>query len=230
MAESLQPGQSYTFSVWARAEATTAENICVVLWGVGEGSQHGQTCTSIGQTWTLVSAPYDVTASGLTELRAQVYLGVAGLALDLAGASLVDDALENASFERGDTAGWLSLEPPGGILRRRPEESSGLPEGSSLLDLSTTRTRGSLYQDVPVQLVPGQSYTFSVWARADANVAETICVVLWGMGDSTRNGQTCTSIGQAWTLVAAPYDVSAPGLTRLRAQVYLSDRRPHPAS
>lgn len=217
---SLQPEESYTFSVWARANAAARESICVVLWGLGSGAQHGQTCASVGSTWRLVSAPYDVSANGLTKLRAQVYLLTPGLRLDLIGASLLDDALANASFENDATSGWNFL-AHGGTVQGAAEKASGLPEGGNVLALSTTRPNGSVYQDVPVNLAPGESYTFTIWARVNASKTENLCVDLWGIGSSAQHGQTCTSVGSAWKLVSAPYDVSETGLTKLRAQVYL---------
>ena len=216
----LAPDESYTFSVWARASATRKESVCVVLWGLGQGSEHGKTCTSVGTTWTQLSAPYDVAAAGLTMLRAQVYLRTAGLNLDLTGASLVDDGLENASFENNVATGWSTLAAKGGRVQALAQSGTGLPEGSSFLKLGTSQPSGSVYQDVPADLVPGQSYTFSVWLRSNAPSKENVCVVLWGLGGHAQ-GQTCVSVGPTWTLVAAPYVVSTPGLTQLRAQVYL---------
>jgi len=217
----LAPNESYTFSVWARANATASESICVVLWGIGGGAQQGRTCVRLSGTWSLVSAPYDVSTPGLTRLRAQVYLLTAGLKLDLTGASLTDDGLANASFESGHTSGWVVGDPRGGIVRDLARRTTRLPEGSNYLELSTSRPSGSIYQIVPFLLAPNESYTFSVWARANATASESICVVLWGVGDGIQQGRTCVSVSRRWSLVSAPYDVSAPGLTRLRAQVYL---------
>jgi hypothetical protein len=129
--------------------------------------------------------------------------------------------LENASFENNATAGWRFGNPPGGSIRALAVKALRPPEGSNQLEVTTSRRGGSVYQDVAVNLEPGQSYTFSIWAKADASVPETICVVLWGTGKDGQHGQSCVSVGPSWTLVSAPYDVSAPGVTGLRAQVYL---------
>ena len=217
----LAPGESYTFSLWALADAASGESICVALWGIGESSQNGETCTKIGRSWTRVAAPYDVTSGGLTMLRAQLYLLTAGVRLDVTGASLVDDSLENAGFEGGLTAGWSTSAGPRGSVRLRAQRATDFAQGAEELELSTTRPGGSVYQNVTDAALPGQSYTFSVWARAGGKAREPICVVLWGLGRSTQHGQTCTSVSTAWKLVSAPYDVSAGGLSMLRAQVYL---------
>jgi hypothetical protein len=153
----LAPGQSYTFSIWARTNATIKERICVVLWGVGESTENGRTCTTVGATWTLVAAPYDVRAEGLFKLRAQVYLFTPGPILQLTAASLVNDVLANASFEGDLSAGWTLKDPEGGTVRTFAHRAPRLPEGGSLFELSTTKPNGSVYQDVPVNLAPGES-------------------------------------------------------------------------
>lgn len=219
----LVPDESYTFSVWVEAGSAVKVNICVVLWGVGETTEHGQTCAWVGQSWTLLSAPYDVRANGLDKLRAQVYLHTPRRHLDLTGASLVNDALANASFESDLTAGWKTKNPHGGAVRAFAHRAPRLPGGANLLELSTSRANGAVYQDVPVDLAPGQSYTFSVWVRASAPTKETVCVVLWGRGggQTSARGQTCARVGTTWTQMSAPYDVNTTGLTMLRAEVYL---------
>jgi len=217
----LSPGQSYTFSIWARAASREAEHVCLVLWGVGRNSQSGQTCAVLGPAWTLVSAPYDVTAAGLGALRAQVFVDTAKALLDLTGASLVNDGLENASFQHGLTAGWRFAPAPGGGIRAHAKTAGGLPEGSDLLEVRTSKAGGSLYQDVAADMAPGQSYTFSIWVRAASPEAEHVCLVLWGIGQKGQAGQTCAIVGSAWTIVSAPYDVTAYGPDGLRAQVFL---------
>jgi len=218
---SLAPGQSYTFSVWAKAASREVEHVCLVIWGVGRNSQSGQTCAVLGPTWTLVAAPFDVTTTGLVMLRAQVFVDTARALLDLTGASLVNDGLENASFEHGLTAGWSFAAAPGGSFQAQAGRASGLPEGSDLLAVRATKAGGSLYQDVRGGPVPGQSYTFSIWARSASSGNAGVCLVLLGMGQKGQAGQTCASVGSAWTLVSAPYDVTSYGLDELRAQVFV---------
>ena len=217
----LEPGQSYTFSIWAKAASPEPEHVCLVLWGVGRNTQSGQTCVVLGTTWTLVAAPFDVTTAGLGMLRTQVFVETARVVLDLTGASLVNDGLNNASFEHGLTGGWSFLAARGGGLRAVAGRTGGLPEGSDVLVVRATKAGGSLYQDVPGDPVPGKSYTFSIWARSDSLKSLKLCLVLWGKGQKGQAGETCSSVGSAWTLVSAPYDVSAYGLDGLRAQVFV---------
>jgi hypothetical protein len=216
----LAPGQSFTFSIWARAASHETEHVCLALWGVGKTSESGQTCAVVGPEWSLVAAPYDVTSAGLYMLRAQVFVDTARVVLDLTAASLVNDGLTNAGFEHGLTTGWRFVASPGGSLQAHAGKAGGLPEGSDLLAVRTTRAGDSLYQDVAGDPVPGQSYTFSIWARSASPENPSICLVLWGLGQKGQAGQTCASLGPAWTLVSAPYDVTAYGLDGLRAQVF----------
>ena len=80
-----------------------------------------------------------------------------------------------------------------------------LPEGGSLLEVSSSRSGGSVYQDVPLIAVPGQSYTFSIWVRSAATTKANVCVVLWGIGSGIQvHGQTCARVGTTWTQLSAP--------------------------
>jgi hypothetical protein len=222
----LAPSQSYTFSVWLRTRSGTAR-ACVALWGLGAGSEVGQTCAKVGSTWVFVSAPYNVTRSGLNRLRAQVYLDSANQHLDMLGASLVNDGLSNASFENNHTAGWSALNPPGGgTTQALAYHVTTAPEGSNMLEFGSSRTGASFYQDVSANLGLNQSYTFSVWVRARAGKAG-VCVVLSGLGGSIEYGQTCATVGQTWVKIGAPFDVAAYGLDRLRAQVILESAGQH---
>ena len=121
------PGPELHLLGLGATNATIEERICVVLWGVGESTERGRTCTTVGATWTLVSAPYDVRADGLFKLRAQVYLLTPGPILQLTAASLVNDVLENASFEGRLTAGWTLKDPQAEPSARSPTGRRAFP-------------------------------------------------------------------------------------------------------
>ncbi len=129
--------------------------------------------------------------------------------------------LTDASFENDQAAGWGTLAAGSGTVNYAAYTSSSVPEGDNYLEFNTSTAGGSVYQDVGASLSAGQSYTFSVWARNHSSSSESTCVVLWGIGLSAQNGQTCETLApNSWTLISAPYDVSASG-SMLRAQVYL---------
>jgi hypothetical protein len=120
------------------------------------------------------------------------------------------------------TPGWNWLRTGSGDVGSFTAYSSNnVPEGHNYLEFNTSEPDGSVYQDVEVDLQPNQSYTFSAWVRADAAKPEQVCLALFGLGSDTQNGRTCRSVGRAWTLISAPYDVGPSGETTLRSQVYL---------
>ena len=221
VATTLSPNQSYTFSTWVRAHSTKPEKVCLALFGIGSSVQNGVTCRTVGQSWQLISAPYDVSAEGLTDLRAQVYLYTTEANCDITGAELVNDTLLDGSFENNQTTGWTYLNGTGGVGSDEAYSSTDVPEGGNYLEFNTSVPGGSVYQDVATTLSPNQSYTFSTWVRAHSTKPEKVCLALFGIGSSVQNGVTCRTVGQSWQLISAPYDVSAEGLTDLRAQVYL---------
>ncbi len=88
VAVSTTPGQSYTFSAWVRSRTSTPVSGTLTLWGLGGTQESGTTDFTVGPTWTLVSAPLDVTKSGHTTLRAEIYLSTTGANFDVDGATL----------------------------------------------------------------------------------------------------------------------------------------------
>jgi surface antigen len=132
--------------------------------------------------------------------------------------------LQHASFEGQDATGWSTLPASSSdvVSMAAYHQAAGLPAGSDYLEFNTTQAGGSVYQDVPAALSPGQSYTFSAWVRAHSATAKAkICLTLWGVWGTPQDGQTCTTVTSAWTRISAPYDVTATGNGTLRAQVYL---------
>lgn len=88
VAVSTSPGQSYTFSIWIRSATSTPVSGTVALWGIGGTHESGSTSFTVGPTWTQISAPLDVTQTGHTTLRAQVYESTTGTTYDFDGAAI----------------------------------------------------------------------------------------------------------------------------------------------
>ena len=88
VAASTSPGQSYTFSIWIRSATSTPVSGTVALWGIGGTHESGSTSFTVGPTWTQISAPLDVTQTGHTTLRAQVYESTTGTTYDFDGAAI----------------------------------------------------------------------------------------------------------------------------------------------
>jgi hypothetical protein len=93
VAATTAPGQSYTFSIWIRSPSGAAVSGAVALWASGAGAQSDSTNFTVGGAWTLVSVPLDITGSGVTRLRAQVYETT----------PLQNYAFDGATFAPGET-------------------------------------------------------------------------------------------------------------------------------
>jgi len=228
VSESTQPGQSYSFSVWLRAAPGAPAPISgtVALWGLGGTQESGSTNFTVGQAWTLVSAPLDVLNSGHNTLRTEIYLNTKGQNLDIDGAELVDAGLKNASFE-SSSAGWHAnnLASKVNLQQYNPGVGPGYAhDGSGYLEMNSSQAGGSVAQDISISPQQGQSYTFAVWLRASPSASSEISgtVALWGLGGTQESSSTNFAVGQTWTLVTAPLDVQNSGHNTLRAEVYMN--------
>jgi hypothetical protein len=216
-------GQSYSFSVWLRsANPGVTLTGSVALHAIGGTTQSNSTTFSVGDQWTLVTAPLDLTRDGNTTLRAQIYLNPGGN-LNVDGASVRFDLLRNASFEMSNATGWGTVDPSGTNFAVYQDRGRS-KEGQYFLETNTTRADGSIHQDVGgVNPITGQSFAFSVWLRsANPGVTLTGSVALHAIGGPTQSNSTTFSVGDQWTLVTAPLDLTRDGNTTLRAQIYLN--------
>ena len=195
------------------------------LWGLGGTNESGGTNSHRRRQDTGRWSPHPWTSPrpGHTTLRAEVYLELStGRNLDLDGAELVNTGLPDASFEGGSTSGW-NLTPGANWAAYH---NGTAHDGQYFLETNTGSVGGggnaSLWQDVPVSTSPGQSFSFSVWLRSPTGTSIGVCVVLWGLGGTEEQGQTCvTFASKTWRQVTAPLDTHASGHSTLRAQIYL---------
>jgi hypothetical protein len=219
MGNDPQPGQSYSFSVWLRAKnpgQTVTGNIR--LYALGGTVENQGTEYTVGNDWTLVTAPLDVGLSGHTDLRAQIYLHTTGQDLAFDGGQVVNNLLSNASLERGVFEPWQPMANTDYIAAQ-----DSLAKEGAWYGLAKARVAGaSVYQDMGNDPQPGQSYSFSVWLRAK-NPGQTVTgnIRLYALGGTVENQGTEYTVGNDWTLVTAPLDVGLSGHTDLRAQIYL---------
>jgi hypothetical protein len=216
------PGQSYTFSIWIRSSTTATVTGTVALYGLGGTLEVGATNFSAGDGWKLVSVPLDVTKTGHTSLRAQVYENTTGVTYFYDGAQLINDDLDNASFDSGTFAPWSTIAVKGGKVNYTAYDTpAGTAEQGSWYGASNTSTGGgSIYQDASTSTSPGQSYTFSIWIRSATTATVTGTAALYGLGGTLEVGATNFSVGDGWKLVSVPLDITKTGHTSLRAQVY----------
>ncbi len=215
------PGQSYTFSIWIRSASKSRVSGAVVLWGIGGTEEHAQTTFTVGPAWQLISVPLDITQPGHTVLRAQVYEGTTGTTYYFDGGQLVNDGLANNSWGSGQWGPWQTIPVNGGKMNWIAYDNPAIAQQGAWYGASNTAAAGgSIYQDVPVTTSPGQSYTFSIWIRSASKSRVSGAVVLWGIGGTEEHAQTTFTVGPAWQLISVPLDITQPGHTVLRAQVY----------
>src|SRR4051794_12337029 len=100
-----QVTRSYSFSVWMRSASGAPYKGTLALFGMGSTIEGAGTDFTVGGAWTLVTTSLNVSQSGHTQLRAQVYMHSPNLQLQLDGAQLIDAGLTNSSWERG-FSGW----------------------------------------------------------------------------------------------------------------------------
>jgi len=216
-------GENYAFSVWLRAApGLYSVSGTVALWGIGGNSESTGTDFTVGPNWTLVSAPLYVKEAGHNQLRAEIYLSTTYASLDVDGAVLVNAGLDNASFE-ANAVGWRPWNYAASVNLAEYNNPARSHDGHGFLEMNTSAPGGSVAEDVWVNTVAEQSYSFSVWLRAAPgtnSVSGTLA--LWGLlGTEEEHGSTNFTVGENWTLVTVPLDpkYSHPGL---RAEIYMS--------
>jgi len=169
-------GDSYIFSIWARAASSSqCIDVNLVLWALWGTNESGATpfYNICGRTWRLLSTSLDVSFSDHTMLRAQIYSNVRGFDygknLDVDAADLIHVKHKNASFERGtpDTpAEWSRINPLNGTLNWHRYMDGTAKSASWFLQANKSNgNTASIYQDILIVSSPGESYTFSVWLR-----------------------------------------------------------------
>ena len=94
---SSSPGQSYTFSIWVKSSTSIPVSGMLSLLALGGTADNDLTDFTVGNTWTLVSAPLSITQSGHTDLRAQVYETTTGTTYYFDGGTLVSGSDQASS-------------------------------------------------------------------------------------------------------------------------------------
>jgi hypothetical protein len=215
------PGQSYTASVWLRAsDAAQTSSGVFALWGLGSGVQLAKANYTVGTTWTQVSTTLTLTQATTSTLRFEVYLGSTNGDLYLDNASLQPNLAPNPSFEQ--SAGqWNS-----GISQDVLQVVGGSAEVPAVDGLwyATTGDRltgGSIATDSKRKTAVGESYTATIWLRAEA-VDNTWdgTLALWGIGGTTEGVSMPISVGAAWTQYSITLPVGQPSHDVLRLEVY----------
>ncbi|MCC9311496.1 hypothetical protein LN042_31280 [Kitasatospora sp. RB6PN24] len=132
--------------------------------------------------------------------------------------------LTAGTFEQ-NTTGWQRLVPSGGIVNWvNYNTAAGAPapahDGTGYLAFNTNIGGGSVYQDVPVNVGAGASYTASVWLSSQSGGASgSFC--LWGLGATNTNSCLPYSVNSStgYQYFQLSYTTNQP-VSTLRFQVY----------
>ncbi len=230
-------GESYVATVWMRCKVAGC-NVTgdLVLWGQGAPQDEDHTEFKLTSTqWEPVTTALDV-KPGQThpQMRAQVYVDQVNVPIHVDGADVHHTLPSNASFEKStDPSPWSPW--VGSSMKQYasfciPYSSMCPKSGVWFVEFSSTSGGGSIYQDITVPAVPGESYSVTVWLRCSfqfpAACPATGELVLYGLGvtqDDDRTEFRLTASTQ-WVPVTAALDVK-DGFThtKLRIQIYVNE-------
>ncbi|MFF1528566.1 M15 family metallopeptidase [Cellulomonas sp. NPDC058312] len=212
-------GQAFTGSIWVRSDSGTNGAGTLALWGLGGGGTEGRS-TNFTATpqWQQVQVPLDTTVAH-TSLRMQLYLH-SGIQYAFDGAELTPQGISNASFEAGTSpTGWVRNEAG----TNWAVMTSGSHDGAAYLraNLGTAAAGSSFYQDVARATTAGQSFTGSIWVRADSGTEGAGTLGLWGLGGGGTEGRSTNfTATPQWQQVQVPLDTNFDH-TVVRLQLYL---------
>ena len=210
-------GQSFTGSMWVRSDSGEGTGT-LALWGMGGGGNESrETKFTATSQWQQVHVPLDTTTNH-TALRLQVYMS-SNIQFALDGAQLAPEAISNASFERDASASsWKRMETGSNwsVVTQNAHDGRHYLRANQ----GTAGSGASVYQDVAVPTLAGQSFTGSIWVRSDSgNGVGTLA--LWGIGGGgIEGGSTDFTATSQWQQIQVPLDTNLAHDT-LRLQVYM---------
>jgi hypothetical protein len=215
------PGQSFTASIWLRAsDAAQTSSGVLALWGLGSGAQATTVNYTVGTTWTKVSTTLTLSQATTSTLRFEVYMGSTNGDLYLDNASLVPNLAPNPSFEQ--SAGLWNTGSMPDVLRV-VGGSADVPavDGLSYASTGDRFTGGSIATDSKRKTTVGETYTATIWLRAEAadNTWDGT-LALWGIGGVAEAATAPISVGTTWTQVTVTLPIGQPSHDALRLEIY----------
>lgn len=220
-------GDQATASIWLRSGSSAPFNGVLALWGLSGTNEVATTTFSVGSSWTEVKVKLPFTSSH-SWVRIEVYmhsttgnLWADGAAMTFGQAPPPQNYLRQPSFE-GSFAGWV---PGNGFMNQQIYQDARAKHGSWFAASNTPVAWRSFAQTVNVNAQPGDRFDFSIWLRSEADgVPVSGQVALWGLGGSALNvGAAAYTVVGGWTKVTATLDVTAAGISQLKAEIYIGD-------
>lgn len=218
-------GDDYQGSVFLSSPSSTPVNVSLVIWALGgSNTEEGESeFTVSSSTWTQYFTDLDVTDSGHNDLRFQVYVDTAGVNLDMDGAMLEYTGVPDAAFDQSGLGPWVV---PSGANWAIGSGSGGVSgSGQNWLETNTGSDNSSFfYEDLSTDPLVGHSYTGSVFLKSLSGAPISVAIVIWALGGPSpvEEGETTVTVGSTWQPYSAVLDVTDPGYSDLRMQVYVS--------
>lgn len=228
--------QSYALSLQVAGSITQTVRGRVALRATGS-TRSDQVVSNYfvaGPEWRCVRVVLPDVANGYTRLRSEIYLDTpAGEGVyrfdditlttgEAAGCKPDPTALINPGFEHNPTfhVGWAGM----GLceLQVVVDESAAF-EGAAFL----TATRGddacySVFQDVVVQPVPGETVSGALWVRASGGIVNLTIRALGGPNESEVSENLVRLSGDEWQCVEVAHRIEREGHLQLRLELYLN--------
>jgi hypothetical protein len=223
------PRQAFTGSIWVKSgSAGKSFSGVLAVWGLGGQTELSSQPFTVGNDWTQISTTLNVTRSGHSKIRMEVYLNSTDALLSMDATSLTASVaqpprapltLSAPSFE-GSIGSWTFIN---GFMNRQIYNvgAAAAHDGTWLLATNTTAPGRSVGQDVAWNASPGDSFTGTIWLRSSsATQTSSGTLALWGLGNSAELGSTNFTVGSTWTPVSATLNVTQNNTSTLRLEVY----------
>ncbi len=192
----------------------------LAVWALGGQTEAATQPFTVGDAWTQVSVSLPILRSGHTAIRFEVYLQSTNALFAMDAASL----MKTTGQAPRNT---VTLSSPGA---EQGVGSWAVKTGSVSLGTSTTQPiagtqslqasgTGSVGQDVSVPGVAGDSYTTTIWLRANEGTVKG-AIALWALGSTAETTTTNFTVGTSWTPVVATVTVGQAVMSTLRLEVY----------
>jgi|GEM_PF-5126972 len=150
-----------------------------------------------------------------------VLLLVAILATLLAPtASASTQILGNGGFESGLTS-WKRINLADATNRSVYSGNGAQLGGRAYLEANTSRSGGSIGQDMSHDPIAGRFYKGRVWVRSSTSKQIKVTVALWALGGQQESASTTVYVDNVWTPVDVVLPVERSGHYSLRFELYM---------
>lgn len=139
-------------------------------------------------------------------------------------ALLASDMVFENSFEAADELTDWQFRGDCGAEILTKEAGETLPNAERLVKVSNLEAKClSFFQDIAIEPVVGDTYTFSIWVYDPNNVMLPGLITIWGLNANNDNpaGRFFTAYDE-WHCYETNYIVASQETNRLRAEIYLT--------